>query len=69
MREAFRAVAGINTFGDEQEAIQIANDTPYGLAAYFSRADAVLDLCAAAVAQLQRGDVAAVFVGEEAGVP
>ena len=32
-------------------------------------ADAVLDPRAAAVAQLQRGDVLAVLVGEEAGVP
>ena len=37
--EAFGPVAGINTFGDEQEAIQIANDTPYGLAAYFYSRD------------------------------
>jgi len=37
--EAFGAVAGISTFGDEQEAIQIANDTPYGLAACFYSRD------------------------------
>ncbi|TMM02449.1 MAG: NAD-dependent succinate-semialdehyde dehydrogenase [Actinobacteria bacterium] len=37
--ETFGPVAGIHRFGDEREAIEIANDTPYGLAAYFYSRD------------------------------
>jgi succinate-semialdehyde dehydrogenase/glutarate-semialdehyde dehydrogenase len=37
--ETFGPVAGIQRFGDEDEAIAIANDTPYGLAAYFYSRD------------------------------
>ena len=33
--ETFGPVAGINRFASEEEAVRIANDTPYGLAAYF----------------------------------
>ena len=33
--ETFGPVAGIARFASEEEAIRIANDTPYGLAAYF----------------------------------
>ena len=33
--ETFGPVAGINRFATEEEAVRIANDTPYGLAAYF----------------------------------
>ena len=33
------AVAGIQRFASEQEAIELANDTPYGLAAYFYSRD------------------------------
>jgi len=33
--ETFGPLAGIIRFDTEQEAIQLANDTPYGLAAYF----------------------------------
>jgi succinate-semialdehyde dehydrogenase/glutarate-semialdehyde dehydrogenase len=33
--ETFGPVAGINRFAGEDEAVRIANDTPYGLAAYF----------------------------------
>jgi succinate-semialdehyde dehydrogenase/glutarate-semialdehyde dehydrogenase len=33
--ETFGPVAGIARFATEDEAVQIANDTPYGLAAYF----------------------------------
>ena len=37
--ETFGPVAGIRRFGDENEGIRIANDTPYGLAAYFYSRD------------------------------
>ena len=33
--ETFGPVAGIQRFAGEDEAIRLANDTPYGLAAYF----------------------------------
>ena len=37
--ETFGPVAGINRFATEEEAVQIANDTPYGLAMYFYSRD------------------------------
>jgi len=37
--ETFGPVAGINRFAGEAEAVQIANDTPYGLSAYFYTRD------------------------------
>jgi succinate-semialdehyde dehydrogenase/glutarate-semialdehyde dehydrogenase len=37
--ETFGPVAGITRFYDEREAIDLANDTPYGLAAYFYSRD------------------------------
>jgi succinate-semialdehyde dehydrogenase/glutarate-semialdehyde dehydrogenase len=37
--ETFGPVAGINRFAGEDEAVAIANDTPYGLAAYFYSRD------------------------------
>ena len=37
--ETFGPVAGVRRFSDEEEAIRIANDTPYGLAAYFYSRD------------------------------
>ena len=37
--ETFGPVAGIQHFASEQEAVQLANDTPYGLAAYFYSRD------------------------------
>jgi succinate-semialdehyde dehydrogenase/glutarate-semialdehyde dehydrogenase len=37
--ETFGPVAGVQRFGDEDEVIRIANDTPYGLAAYFYSRD------------------------------
>ena len=38
--ETFGPVAGVTRFRDEAEAIRIANDTPFGLAAYFYARDA-----------------------------
>ncbi len=35
VEETFGPVAGIARFATEEEAVRIANDTPYGLAAYF----------------------------------
>ena len=37
--EIFGPVAPLITFGSEAEAIELANDTPYGLAAYFFTQD------------------------------
>jgi succinate-semialdehyde dehydrogenase/glutarate-semialdehyde dehydrogenase len=37
--ETFGPVAGIARFSSEDDAIRIANDTPYGLAAYFYSRD------------------------------
>ena len=37
--ETFGPVAGIKRFASEDEAIRLANDTPYGLAAYFYSRD------------------------------
>jgi len=38
-KEIFGPVLTIIPFGDEDEAVRIANDTPYGLAAYLETAD------------------------------
>jgi succinate-semialdehyde dehydrogenase/glutarate-semialdehyde dehydrogenase len=37
--ELFGPVAAISTFSEEQDAISMANDTPYGLAGYFYSRD------------------------------
>ena len=37
--ETFGPVAGLISFSDEEEAVRIANDTPYGLCAYFYTRD------------------------------
>jgi succinate-semialdehyde dehydrogenase/glutarate-semialdehyde dehydrogenase len=38
--ETFGPVVPISTFGDEASAVRLANDTPFGLAAYFYTRDA-----------------------------
>ncbi len=37
--ETFGPVAGVGRFGTEEEAIRVANATPYGLCAYFYSRD------------------------------
>ena len=37
--ETFGPVAGLTVFGSEDEAVRLANDGPYGLAAYFETRD------------------------------
>jgi succinate-semialdehyde dehydrogenase/glutarate-semialdehyde dehydrogenase len=37
--ETFGPVAAVRTFADEREAITVANDTPFGLAAYLYSRD------------------------------
>ena len=37
--ETFGPVAGLCRFDTEEEAVRLANDTPYGLAAYFFARD------------------------------
>jgi len=37
--ETFGPVAALFRFGDEDEAVTLANDTPFGLAAYFFTRD------------------------------
>jgi succinate-semialdehyde dehydrogenase/glutarate-semialdehyde dehydrogenase len=37
--ETFGPVAGISAFATEEEAVRKANDTPYGLSAYFYARD------------------------------
>jgi acyl-CoA reductase-like NAD-dependent aldehyde dehydrogenase len=54
-QEIFGPVMCILPYTDDEEAIRIANDSPYGLAAYISSAD---DQRAAAIAKrLQAGQV------------
>jgi aldehyde dehydrogenase (NAD+) len=53
--EIFGPVLAILRYGDEDEAIRIANDTPYGLAAYVSSTD--LDHARSVAARLRAGTV------------
>ena len=53
--EIFGPVLSILSYRDEDEAVRIANDTPYGLAAYVSSTD--LDHARAVAARLRAGTV------------
>ena len=53
--EIFGPVLAILPYGDEDEAVRIANDTPYGLAAYVSSAN--LDHARAVASRLRAGTV------------
>ncbi|MBT9386852.1 aldehyde dehydrogenase family protein [Pseudooceanicola sp. CBS1P-1] len=53
--EIFGPVLSIMGYRDEAEAVRIANDTPYGLAAYIQSAD--LDRARAVAAQMRAGSV------------
>ena len=53
--EIFGPVTGVTTFKSEEEAIQIANDTPYGLAGYFQSGD--LDHARQVASRLRSGNV------------
>jgi aldehyde dehydrogenase (NAD+) len=53
--EIFGPVLTIMPYGDEDEAVRIANDTPYGLAAYVASSN--LDHARAVAARLRAGTV------------
>ena len=53
--EIFGPVLTIVPYADEDEAVRIANDTPYGLAAYVSSAD--LDHARRVASRLRAGTV------------
>jgi len=53
--EIFGPVLSILTYDDEEEAIRIANDTPYGLAGYVSSGD--LDRARRVAARLRAGQI------------
>ena len=53
--EILGPVLSIMSYRDEDEAVRIANDTPYGLAAYVSSSD--LDHARAVAARLRAGTV------------
>ena len=65
--EIFGPVLVIIPFEDEQDAIDIANDTPYGLAAYIQTADT--DRAARVAAKLRAGAVHVNGAGIQYGTP
>ena len=65
--EIFGPVLVMIAFGDEAEAVQIANDTPYGLAAYVQSLD--LDRARRVARQLRAGSVNLNGAGQDYGSP
>jgi succinate-semialdehyde dehydrogenase/glutarate-semialdehyde dehydrogenase len=62
--ETFGPVVPVSSFTTEDEAVQLANDTPFGLAAYFYTADAariwrVADRLEAGIVGINEGALAA----------
>src|SRR5579871_3747358 len=65
--EIFGPVLSIMTYGSEAEAIEIANDTPYGLAAYVQSGD--LGHARAVASQLRTGNVHLNYPAWDTAVP
>jgi aldehyde dehydrogenase (NAD+) len=65
--EVFGPVLVMIPFADEDEAVQIANDTPYGLAAYIQSQD--LDRARRVARQLRAGSVHLNGAGQDYGSP
>jgi len=65
--EIFGPVLSIMTYRSEDEAIRIANDTPYGLAAYVQGGD--LALARRVAAQLRAGQVQVNYPAWDTGAP
>jgi len=65
--EIFGPVLSIMTYGSEAEAIKIANDTPYGLAAYVQSGD--LGHARAVASQLRTGNVHLNYPAWDTAVP
>ena len=65
--EIFGPVLAILPYADEEEAIRLANDTPYGLAAYVQSGD--IDHARRVAARLQAGNVHLNYPAWDNGVP
>ena len=65
--EIFGPVLAILPYADEEEAIRLANDTPYGLAAYVQSGD--IDHARRVAARLQAGNVHLNYPAWDSGVP
>jgi aldehyde dehydrogenase (NAD+) len=65
--EIFGPVLSILPYGDEEEAIRIANDTPYGLSGYVSSGD--LERARRVAARLRTGNVHVNGAGADFGAP
>lgn len=65
--EIFGPVLSLIGYGSEEEAIEIANDTPYGLSAYVSGADR--DAAARVAERLKAGNVHLNGAGVDPGAP
>ncbi len=65
--EIFGPVLSILPYRDEDEAVAMANDTPYGLAAYVQSAD--LDHARRVAALLRAGNVTINYAGVDLAAP